>query len=117
MDDKMIKKLGIKPDQKIISINAPVEYTAVIEAAGLKAAKQLRGRFDHIHFFAEQKPDIDKSKGIGSTVRPGPVGRRGLGEARLPRNVVYRPVGAGAADKAALQRVKVPPCQLPVSGM
>jgi hypothetical protein len=26
-------------------------------------------------------------------------------------------VGAEAADKAALQRVKVPPCQLPVSGM
>ena len=31
---------------------------------------------------------------IGNSVRPGPGGRRGLGDAMLPRNFVYRPAGA-----------------------
>jgi hypothetical protein len=30
-------------------------------------------------------------------MRPGPVGRRGLVEAMLPRNAVYRPAGANPA--------------------
>jgi hypothetical protein len=34
---------------------------------------------------------------LGSPVRPGPVGRRGLVEAMLPRNFVYRPAGANPA--------------------
>jgi hypothetical protein len=34
---------------------------------------------------------------IGKIVRPGPVGRRGLVDAMLPRNFVYRPVGAHPA--------------------
>ncbi len=42
--------------------------------------------------------------------------------ARRPRSTAYRTVARGkkgvcvAADKAAIQRVQVPPCQLPDSG-
>jgi len=57
----LIKKLGIKPDSKIIFINEPVSlYRELGELPeNIKTAKSLDQQFDYIHYFTTFRTDLE----------------------------------------------------------
>ena len=58
----LIKKLGIKPKQRIIILNAPDEYREQLGQlpADVELATTLNGTFDMVHVFVKNKTEIDQ---------------------------------------------------------
>lgn len=63
----LIKKLGIKPGQKILILNAPQDYLQQLEilteAVKLKTTTGEAGTFDFVQLFVQNKSDIDNHAG------------------------------------------------------
>jgi hypothetical protein len=57
----LVDKLGIKPDYKIIILNAPEGYDRTLGElpGGVSNAKSLRGAFDFIHFFTTSRAELE----------------------------------------------------------
>lgn len=70
----LIKKLGIKPKQRIIILNAPKGYREQLGElpADVELATTLNGVFDMVHVFVKNKGEVDQyaPKAI-QAVRPG----------------------------------------------
>jgi len=61
-DTPLVKKLGIKPDHKIILINQPITYLDWISPlpAGVKIAKKSTSEVDFIHLFVVERKIFEK---------------------------------------------------------
>ncbi len=55
----LIKKLGIKPDYKIIFINEPQTFRQAL-GVNLQTKGKLEGEFDYVHFFSKSKEELKK---------------------------------------------------------
>jgi transposase-like protein len=85
---------------------------------GRKRYQRIQGETNHRN---GSYPRGFTLKGIGEVAVKVPRDREGAFTTQvIPRSKQYEDQlrrDLGAADKAAIQRVEVPPCQLPVSGM
>jgi hypothetical protein len=70
----LVKKLGIKPKQRIIILNAPEGYREQLGdlPADVELATTLNGIFDVVHVFVKNKAEVDQyaPKAI-QAVKPG----------------------------------------------
>ena len=59
-ENPLIKKLQIKPGQRIIILNAPPDYLETLEPLpqGIEQTEKLSGSFDFIHFFAANTSEL-----------------------------------------------------------
>jgi hypothetical protein len=66
-DTPLIKKLGIKPGQKMLILNAPQDYLQQLETlpegVQVKIAAEEPGTFDFVQLFVQNKSDIDNQAG------------------------------------------------------
>ncbi len=55
----LVNKLGIKPEMKLLLVNAPADYFHILET---DISKQVvkSGNADFVHLFATSKKDLDK---------------------------------------------------------
>jgi len=70
----LLKKLGIKPKQRIIILNAPNEYREQLGElpADVELATTLNGAFDMVHIFVKNKAEIDQyAPSAIQAVKPG----------------------------------------------
>jgi hypothetical protein len=60
-ESPLIKKLGIKPGQKMLILNAPEGYMQALGTlpAGAKVKTSAGGAFDFVQLFVRNKADID----------------------------------------------------------
>ena len=60
-ESPLIKKLGIKPGQKMLILNAPEGYIQALGTlpAGAEVKISAGGTFDYVHLFVRNKADID----------------------------------------------------------
>ena len=70
----LVKKLGIKPKQRITILNAPERYREQLGTlpADVELATALNGMFDMVHVFVKDKAEVDRygPKAIRA-VKPG----------------------------------------------
>lgn len=59
MAGTVAKKLGIKEGSRAFFVNAPEEAVDAIDLPSLDIAKELRGEFDYIHFFARNQDEFN----------------------------------------------------------
>src|SRR5579884_2803532 len=70
----LLKKLGIKPKQRITLVNAPNEYREQLGElpADVELATTLNGTFDLVHVFVKNKAEIDQfAPAAIQAVKPG----------------------------------------------
>jgi hypothetical protein len=70
----LLKKLGIKPKQRITIVNAPNEYRERLGElpADVELATTLDGTFDLVHVFVKNKAEIDQyAPNAIRAVKPG----------------------------------------------
>ena len=70
----LLKKLGIKPKQRITIVNAPNGYHEQLGElpAGVELATTLNGTFDLVHVFIKNKAEIDQyALNAIQAVKPG----------------------------------------------
>jgi hypothetical protein len=62
----LIKKLLIKPNQRILLLNAPQGYRELLGALpeGVTIATSADGEYDAVHLFAAQKADLEANAPI-----------------------------------------------------
>lgn len=73
-DTPLIKKLGIKPKQRIIILNAPEGYRELLGSlpADVELATTLNGTFDLVHVFVKDKAEVDQYAPMAiEAVKPG----------------------------------------------
>jgi hypothetical protein len=60
-ETSLIKKLGMKPGQKILILNAPEGYIQTLGTLPENAEVQMRveGKFDFVQVFVHNKADVD----------------------------------------------------------
>ena len=56
----LIKKLGIKPDSKILFINEPASIYKELGQLPQVEEVSKKEHFDYVHFFTKEKNDLDK---------------------------------------------------------
>lgn len=56
----LLKKLGIKAETVIVAVNPPAEYKKLLGSMpeGVCQKKELRGKFDFIHFFTKSEDEL-----------------------------------------------------------
>lgn len=61
-DTSLIKKLGIKPKQRIIILNAPQGYREQLGTlpSDVELVTTLDGTFDLVHVFVKNKAEVDR---------------------------------------------------------
>ena len=70
----LLKKLGIKPKQRIIILNAPNEYREQLGElpTDVELSTTLNGAFDMVHIFVKNKAEIDQyAPSAIQAVKPG----------------------------------------------
>src|SRR5436309_13835462 len=70
----LIKKLGIKPKQRIIILNAPEGYREQLGTlpTDVELATTLNGTFDLVHIFVKDKAEVDQYAPMAiQAVKPG----------------------------------------------
>ncbi len=70
----LIKKLGIKPEQRIIIMNAPEGYREQLGTLppDVELATTLNGQFDMVHLFVKDKAEVDQYAPTAiQAVKPG----------------------------------------------
>jgi hypothetical protein len=57
----LAQKLGIKPGQRLIILNAPDDYAATLGTLpeGIQAISRLDGQFDFIQFFTTDRTELE----------------------------------------------------------
>jgi len=71
---ELIKKLGIKPGQRLLIMNAPDGYLQTLGTLpdGTEVKMQPEGTFDFVQFFAKSKADVDSQAATAiKAVKPG----------------------------------------------
>lgn len=58
----LVNKLGIKPEMKVLLINAPDNYFTILET-DIRAQVVKSGNADFVHLFATSKKDLDREFG------------------------------------------------------
>ena len=60
-ENRLVKKLGIKPGQKLLIMNAPADYTQVLGALpeDTEVRTSPEGTFDFVQLFVRDKEDVD----------------------------------------------------------
>ncbi len=56
----LIKKLGIKPEMKVMLVNEPADYFKLLET-NIKNQVVKSGNADFVHIFATTRKDLDKT--------------------------------------------------------
>jgi hypothetical protein len=66
-DTSLIKKLGIKPDHKLLILNAPEGYLETLSSLpeGTERKTRAEGSFDLVQIFLYNKVDVEKYAPIG----------------------------------------------------
>ena len=73
-DSPLVKKLGIKPNQKMMVVDAPEGYVRTLGALpeGSELTTTAQGTFDFVHLFVRTKADIDgHATAALESVKPG----------------------------------------------
>jgi hypothetical protein len=73
-DTSLIKKLGIKPDHKLLILNAPEGYLETLGTLpeGTDIKTRAEGSFDLVQIFLYNKADVEKRAPTGiQVVKPG----------------------------------------------
>jgi hypothetical protein len=73
-DTSLAKKLGIKPDYKLLILNAPESYLETLGSLpeGTEIKTRAEGSFDLIQIFLYNKVDVEKFASMGiQAVKPG----------------------------------------------
>ena len=73
-DTTLIKKLGIKPKQRIIILNAPEGYRELLGTlpADVELAAEPDSAFDLVHLFVKNKAEVDRYAPTAiQAVKPG----------------------------------------------
>lgn len=73
-ESPLIKKLGIKPGQKILILNAPEGYIQTLGAlpGGAEVKTSAGGMFDFVQLFVRNKADIDDHAATAmQSLKPG----------------------------------------------
>ena len=73
-ENPLVKKLGIKPGQKLLIMNAPEEYIQMLGALPKDAEVKTspEGTFDFVQLFVRNKEDVDSNApGAIQATRPG----------------------------------------------
>ena len=73
-DTTLVKKLGIKPKQRMVIMNAPEGYLEQLGSlpADVELATMPEGSFDWVHLFVKEKAELDKyALGAIQAVKPG----------------------------------------------
>jgi len=74
LDTTLIKKLGIKPGQRILILDAPEGYVEALGPlpAGAEIVQASDGSFDIVQLFVKNKAELDRSApAAAQAVRPG----------------------------------------------
>lgn len=73
-DTTLIKKLGIKPKQRIIILNAPEGYHELLDSlpSDVELVTTLDGPFDLVHLFVKNRAEVDQFAPMAmQAVKPG----------------------------------------------
>jgi hypothetical protein len=73
-DTSITKKLGIKPNHKLLILNAPDGYLETLDTIpeGAEIQTHAEGSFDFVQIFLYNKADVEKYAPTGiQTVKPG----------------------------------------------
>jgi hypothetical protein len=110
MAQTLVKKLLIKPGYKTVVIHAPEGFRQELGdlPEGATLGEKLDGKFDHIHFFAKTKADVEQNiDSLKSALKDGgllwisyPKGK--ALKTDLNRDLLYAAVQAHGLEGVAL---------------
>jgi hypothetical protein len=60
--EEIFKKLRLDPDKKLLIVNAPIEYAAILKGITFdgQALKQKAGKYDFVQIFARSRDELEK---------------------------------------------------------
>lgn len=58
----LTRKLGVRPNEKLIALNAPEHYVRLLEdlPAGVTIGKRVASKANFVHLFVRQRSDLEK---------------------------------------------------------
>ena len=61
-DTPLVRKLGIRPNERLVALNAPQNYAQLLTElpAGVQITTRLAGRPQFIHFFVTERSELAK---------------------------------------------------------